>query len=70
MTALAKIPFIHMPVFIINGLADKLVPPSQGKALFDAAHEPKELVQVPSYGHADVSRLIWLLRGSIIFWRG
>jgi fermentation-respiration switch protein FrsA (DUF1100 family) len=52
--SLAKLPSIHMPVFIINGLADTLVNPAQGKALYDAANEPKELVQVPGYGHADV----------------
>lgn len=52
--SLSKISSIHMPVFIINGLADTLVPPAMGKALYDAANEPKELVQVPGYGHADV----------------
>lgn len=52
--SLSKIGSIQMPVFIINGLADTLVSPKQGKALFDAANEPKALVQVPGYGHADV----------------
>ncbi len=40
-----------VPVLIIHGLADRVVPPHHGEALYAAALEPKELWLVPGAGH-------------------
>jgi uncharacterized protein len=40
-----------VPVLIIQGEADRIVPPHHGVALFDAAHEPKQLWLLPQTGH-------------------
>jgi fermentation-respiration switch protein FrsA (DUF1100 family) len=43
---------VHVPVFIIHGEADDVVPVEMGRRLFAAANEPKEIVTIPSLGHA------------------
>jgi uncharacterized protein len=48
-----KIRNIHAPVLIVNGTEDQVIPPSQGRQLFDLANEPKELHSVPGRGHND-----------------
>ena len=40
------------PIFIIHGLNDKTISPDDGRALYAAAREPKELWLVPGSGHA------------------
>ena len=40
-----------LPVLIIQGEADRVVPPQHGRALFAAAGEPKELWLLPGIGH-------------------
>ena len=45
--------YIKSPVFIIHGLADKNIPPENGKEIFAAANEPKELFLVPFAGHVE-----------------
>lgn len=42
------------PVFVISGTADTLIPVSMPKALFQAAHEPKELWLVEGANHGNV----------------
>jgi uncharacterized protein len=50
-----RIDRIDMPVLVIHGISDDLIPFSEGKALFEAAREPKEFYEVPGAGHNDVS---------------
>ena len=40
-----------MPVLIIHGGADRIVPPDHALALYEAAREPKQLWLVPDAGH-------------------
>jgi abhydrolase domain-containing protein 17 len=50
-----KIGEIHVPVLVIQGDKDQVVPPSQGRRIFAAAHEPKYSLWVPGAGHNDVT---------------
>jgi len=43
----------ELPVLIIHGEADQVVPVHHGIALFEAAHEPKTLWLVPGAGHIE-----------------
>ncbi len=45
------------PLFIIQGGADARMPPSEGQALYDAAHEPKQIWVVPGADHGDARTL-------------
>ena len=45
---------VEAPVLILHGDADKTIPMSQGKALFDAAPEPKRLIVYPGGHHNDL----------------
>jgi fermentation-respiration switch protein FrsA (DUF1100 family) len=38
-------------VLIIHGERDGLIPVENGKALYNAAHDPKQLYLVPNAGH-------------------
>ena len=48
-----KIANIHVPLLIVNGARDRVVPASQGKKLYDLANEPKESHSLPDRGHND-----------------
>jgi fermentation-respiration switch protein FrsA (DUF1100 family) len=48
-----KIGKIHVPLLIVNGANDQLIPPSQGKLLYAMANEPKEFHSLPGRGHND-----------------
>ncbi len=50
-----KMSAIHSPVFVIHGSRDSLIPPSEGRALFEAAGPRKDLWIVPNADHNDVS---------------
>lgn len=50
---LRKIPKITLPLLILHGRRDPVVPFAQGEALFRAAREPKILVAFENAGHAD-----------------
>jgi uncharacterized protein len=45
---------VDVPVLVIHGEADDLVPLEMGKELLEAAREPKEWMGVPGAGHNDV----------------
>ena len=45
---------IHMPVLILHGTADQVVPYEQGRALFNQANAPKQWVELPNKGHKDL----------------
>ncbi|HPF79044.1 MAG TPA: alpha/beta hydrolase [Alphaproteobacteria bacterium] len=49
--SLSKIAGIHVPLFVIQGLRDNIVPPSLGQKLFAAANDPKEILQLDQYTH-------------------
>ena len=48
-----KIGKIHVPLLIVNGENDQLIPPSQGRLLYSLANEPKEFHSLPGRGHND-----------------
>ena len=49
----AYIKDVHVPLFILHGEADQIVPVSMGRELFGLANEPKEIVTLPGAGHND-----------------
>ena len=48
---------LRAPLLILHGEDDVIVPADQGRALFEAAPEPKELRIVPGVGHSDIVSL-------------
>lgn len=48
-----KIGKVHVPVLIVNGDSDQVVPPSQGSRLYDLANQPKEFHSLSGRGHND-----------------
>jgi fermentation-respiration switch protein FrsA (DUF1100 family) len=55
--SLTRIPNITVPVLVIHGDRDELIPLAQGRALLDAAREPKSLYVVNGAGHNDVAQV-------------
>lgn len=53
--AVARIAHVGAPVLIIHGEADEIVPIRYGRALSEAAREPKEAVWIPGGGHEDLA---------------
>lgn len=45
---------LKMPLLVIHGEQDQLVPTEQGLAIFAAANEPKALYTVPGAGHLNI----------------
>ncbi|HVT56669.1 MAG TPA: alpha/beta hydrolase [Xanthobacteraceae bacterium] len=43
---------VHVPIFIVHGEADDVIPVEMARRLFAAANEPKEIVTIPGAGHA------------------
>lgn len=50
---LKKIPRVRCPVLVAHGLSDGLIAPWHGRALLDAANEPKSSLFVEGAGHND-----------------
>ena len=50
---LEKVPNLSVPLLSIHGDADGLVPFRQGKAVYEAAPEPKDFYTIPGAGHND-----------------
>jgi len=50
-----KLQAVRCPVLIIHGQADQTVPPHHGKALYEAAPDPKRNLWVAEAGHNDLS---------------
>ncbi len=55
--SLDKIEDVHMPLLLLHGELDTVVPIKFGKKLFEAANEPKQAVFVPEAGHNNVYNL-------------
>jgi hypothetical protein len=51
--SLSKIKMVHCPVLILHGDRDEVVPFSQGRRLFEAAHAPKAFYTISGAGHND-----------------
>lgn len=48
-----KIGMVHMPVLIVNGALDRVIPPAQGRELYSLANQPREFHALPDRGHSD-----------------
>lgn len=51
--SVSRIRQIHTPLLIIHGAQDEMVPMAQGRALFEAANQPKTFRLLPGAGHND-----------------
>jgi len=47
---------VNMPVLIVHGDADTVIPFAQGERLYQLANEPKQFVRMPSSDHATLVR--------------
>jgi fermentation-respiration switch protein FrsA (DUF1100 family) len=61
---LAKVRKLRMPLLVLHGDRDEVVPFAQGRRLFEAAPEPKRFFAVPGAGHNDT-----FLVGGETYWR-
>jgi fermentation-respiration switch protein FrsA (DUF1100 family) len=50
---LARIPRLRMPLLVMQGDRDDVIPPALGRRLFDAAPPPKRYYAIPGAGHND-----------------
>lgn len=48
-----KIGKIHVPVLIVNGDKDEIIPPAQGRELYSLANQPREFHSLAGRGHND-----------------
>lgn len=55
--SIAKIRALKLPILLIHGKADPMVPAVMSEKLFAAAPEPKELLLIPGAGHNDVGEI-------------
>lgn len=51
-----KVASLPMPKLFVHGEADTKIPPDMGRALYEAAGEPKSWLTVPGAGHNDLHR--------------
>lgn len=49
-----RLPRVHAPVLVLHGDRDSIIPFELGKAVYEAANEPKEFYRVPGADHNDV----------------
>jgi len=63
--SLSKIGKLEMPLLALHGERDKLIPFAEGRALFEAAPEPKAWYPIPGAGHNDT----YLVGGEAYFQR-
>ena len=61
---LAKIPRLGVPLLLLHGEADEIVPFAQARRLFAAAPEPKRFFPIPRAGHNDT-----YVTGGDAYWR-
>lgn len=48
-----KIGAVRVPLLVVNGTLDEVIPPSQGVKLFELANQPKEFHSLEGLGHND-----------------
>jgi fermentation-respiration switch protein FrsA (DUF1100 family) len=61
--SLARIPGLRMPLLVMQGDRDEVIPPALGRRLFDAAPEPKRYYAIRGAGHNDT-----YLAGGDAYW--
>jgi fermentation-respiration switch protein FrsA (DUF1100 family) len=61
---LAKVPRLALPLLVLHGERDDIVPPAQGRRVFEAAGGPKRFVTIPGAGHNDT-----YVAGGEAYWR-
>jgi fermentation-respiration switch protein FrsA (DUF1100 family) len=49
----SQIAALNVPLLVVLGTADSIVPPGQSRSVFEAAAEPKELVEMEGLDHND-----------------
>ena len=59
----ARVGNVQVPLLVVHGADDRVVPPEQGRRVFDAANEPKRLLVVPRAGHNDLTSV-----GGAAYW--
>jgi hypothetical protein len=62
--SLARVPRLRMPLLVLQGDRDEVVPAEQGRRLFEAAPEPKRYYAIPGAGHNDTFYV-----GGEAYWR-
>jgi uncharacterized protein len=55
--SLSKIESLRIPILLIHGSTDRVVPASMSQVLYDAATVPKKLLIIPDAGHNNVAFL-------------
>ena len=45
-----------LPVLLVHGTDDRVVPPKYARALYNAAREPKQLWMIPEVAHIEAFR--------------
>jgi len=61
-----RIESVKTPLLVIHGEVDEIIPPEEGRSLFELAPEPKELYMVPGAGHNDVSMILGSAYGKFL----
>lgn len=51
--SIEKIKALSVPVLVIHGSHDTIIPPGLGRKLYNAANEPKEFYEIPGADHND-----------------
>jgi fermentation-respiration switch protein FrsA (DUF1100 family) len=54
--SLSRIGQVRAPLLVLHGERDRVVPVRFGRALFDAAPDPKEFWLAPGAGHGNLAR--------------
>jgi len=54
--SISRIGYVKAPILLLHGERDRVVPIRFGRALFDAAPEPKKFWFAPEAGHEDLAR--------------
>jgi hypothetical protein len=47
------LPQVKAPLLVLHGEDDRVIPVEMGKAVYEAANPPKEIVTFPRAGHSD-----------------
>jgi fermentation-respiration switch protein FrsA (DUF1100 family) len=55
--SLAQMPQVRVPVLVLQGARDTLVPPAMGRALAEAAQAPVEVWEAPGAGHNELGQV-------------
>ena len=53
LNSIDKITFLHLPILVVHGTHDTIIPVGFGRRLFQAANEPKEWYEIPGADHDD-----------------